>query len=173
VAVGNGRCIKDGPFRQSQRLYFDNSVLPHCISRAFRHFQTGKNGTLFGGWFHPAHVRHVRNSSDLETFGGLVERSFHNVLHDGVRGDFESYSAANGMLVSLFPTPATNMRARTASGTTVASLLSATIAKPAPACVAEPSESQIQLLRSFSTPESPVKVRVSSTHASRQASWWE
>lgn len=93
---GYGRCVIDGPFKNTQCLYFGGEIAPHCLGRGFLHFKTQQQGTLFGGGFSPREIGLLKRADDYEKFRKLIEGSVHNVLHWGVQGDFSSTTAANG-----------------------------------------------------------------------------
>jgi tyrosinase len=99
--VGKGRCVVDGPFANTTRLYWEGHERPHCLGRAFKNFDTKESGKLSGAWFSPETMGEVKRSNTFAEFEEKLEGTVHNALHWGIRGDFSSMSAANEPLFWL------------------------------------------------------------------------
>ncbi|KAH8705451.1 tyrosinase [Talaromyces proteolyticus] len=95
LSPGDGHCLIDGPFKGAQRLYFNGEVNPHCLGRAFIHFETQQKGALSGFHFRPENMGMLKTASDFNKFREILEDAAHNALHWGIRGDFSSISAGN------------------------------------------------------------------------------
>lgn len=99
--VGSGRCVIDGPFANTTLLYWEGKELPHCLSRAFHHFETGESGSLSGTWFSPENLGELKRAKSYADFEEKIEGMVHNALHWGIRGDFSTMTAANEPLFWL------------------------------------------------------------------------
>lgn len=98
---GMGRCVVDGPFANTTRLWWDGRESPHCLGRGFLSFETNETGKISGEWFSPERIADVTRSKTYLEFEKRLEYTAHNALHWGVRGDFSSMTSANEPLFWL------------------------------------------------------------------------
>lgn len=101
--VGFGRCVETGPFAGLQALYYDvdqkTSYRPHCLSRGFGNGTDSEAG--FDGYgVRPEAIEQVLSISEYEDFFLAVENGPHNVIPNGIRGDFYEFTAPYGKIVS-------------------------------------------------------------------------
>ena len=93
----NGSCIKDGPFADYEVRYTGWATRPHCLSRGFGQFPDSHN--FSGDAISPAVLQDVLNQDDFDEFVMALERGPHDVIPNGVGGDFFMLTAPNGTLI--------------------------------------------------------------------------
>lgn len=98
---GKGRCVVDGPFANTTRLWWDGQENSHCLGRGFVHADTSEMGKLSGTWFSPESIAEMTRSDGYFEFEKRLENTAHNALHWGIRGDFSSMTSANEPLFWL------------------------------------------------------------------------
>lgn len=94
IQVGMGRCVVDGPFKDLRPIFYNGTYHPHCISRGFH--DGGKQGVLRGFPCRPEAMGFVMRQDTFKTFVMTLEASVHNIIHDGISGDFTAFTASNG-----------------------------------------------------------------------------
>lgn len=93
--VGEGRCVTDGPFAGHTNLFYGAKNRPHCLSRGFTDGH-GHNGSISGDGVHPEQLEDILSQKDFESFFWSLEKGPHDLIPNGVRGDFFSLTAPNG-----------------------------------------------------------------------------
>ncbi|KAH8809364.1 putative tyrosinase [Xylogone sp. PMI_703] len=99
TTVGWGRCVVDGPFKDLRPIYFNGSYHPHCISRGFHHKE--RKGYLFGEQCRPEAMGFIMRQEGFVNFVFALESTVHNMIHDGIAGDFTAFTASNDPLFFL------------------------------------------------------------------------
>ncbi|KAL3962926.1 hypothetical protein ACCO45_004449 [Purpureocillium lilacinum] len=74
-------------------IWYNQSYVPHCISRGFRNNQTV--GHLRSADFSPEWMGRVKRSPTYVKFIRHVELHLHNTIHKSISGDFEVLTAPN------------------------------------------------------------------------------
>lgn len=102
TTVGDGRCVRDGPFANLEARYFGDQAQPHCLSRGF----ASRDELLrIGAPISPDSLETLsRSSPSFEDFALELEHRAHTFMRDGVRGDFRAYTGPYGKFPILaFP----------------------------------------------------------------------
>jgi len=91
IAVGDGRCLTDGPFANFQALYFGAKNQTHCLSRGFR---SGADLDVeCGQKIRPDALEKVLRLPDYDALNIGIEHGPHDAIPHGVRGDFIKVTA--------------------------------------------------------------------------------
>lgn len=97
-AVGSGHCVTEGPFSDLRPKYYDNifenpndELLPRCLSRGF-----ADGDTFSGDLFSPEVMKELFSKTTFDDFLFYLERTPHNGIPLGIRGDFLTYTAPYG-----------------------------------------------------------------------------
>ena len=100
ITIGKtGRCVIDGPFRDIKAKYYDVKYHPHCLSRGFRD-DYGNLGVIGNGeTINPQAIEDVLRLETYEQFVVALENKVHDTIPFGVGGDFETFTAPNGILL--------------------------------------------------------------------------
>ncbi|OAQ96557.1 hypothetical protein LLEC1_06351 [Akanthomyces lecanii] len=101
-AVGNGRCVIDGPFANSTRYWqatlhggsVDISRNPHCLSRGF---ETRPKKEELQERVSPAAVESILGQQAYADFFEELENHVHNAIPQFIKGDFLLQTAPNGI----------------------------------------------------------------------------
>ena len=98
ITIGKtGRCVIDGPFNDIKAKYYDVKYLPHWLSRGFRDY--GNIGVIGNGeTISTEAIDEVLNLENYEQFVEVLENKVHDTIPFGVGGDFETFTASNGIL---------------------------------------------------------------------------
>jgi tyrosinase len=101
TTVGDGRCVRDGPFSHFEAPYYGDQAHPHCLSRGF----ASRDELLrIGEPISPDALEALsRSSASFEDFAADLEHRAHTFMRDGVRGDFRAYTGPYGMVSSPVP----------------------------------------------------------------------
>lgn len=95
ITVGNGRCVRNGPFANLEARYFGDQAHSHCLSRGFA---TRDELRRVGAPISPEALEDLsRSSSSFEDFAQEIEHRAHAFMRDGIRGDFSAYTGPYGM----------------------------------------------------------------------------
>jgi hypothetical protein len=96
--VGSGHCVTEGPFSDLRAKYYDNifenpndELLPRCLSRGF-----ADGATFSGDLFSPEVMKELFSKTTFDDFLFYLERTPHNGIPLGIRGDFLTYTAPYG-----------------------------------------------------------------------------
>lgn len=96
TTVGEGRCVRDGPFADLEPQYFGEMAHPHCLSRGFA---PAHELNAIGAPISPNALEDLRNSANsFEEYAMEIEHRAHTFMRDGVRGDFRAYTGPYGNL---------------------------------------------------------------------------
>jgi hypothetical protein len=88
------KCVS-GPFKDVTLLHFNLTVRPHCLSRKFELTKSEDHGTFSGERMSPDMVGQLIQTYDYGTLRFAME-GIHDVIHNGVIGDLNTWSSANG-----------------------------------------------------------------------------
>ena len=103
-SVGDGHCVRDGPFANLSLPFFNSDDHNHCLSRGFRNLYNGTLGQLSGWDMRPASMEKILNLPDFDAFYLALERGPHNAIPNGIGGDFVKFTAPNDPLFFLHHT---------------------------------------------------------------------
>ena len=92
----DGSCIENGPFAGYEVRYTGWATRPHCLSRGFGRLPASHN--FSGDAISPTALRDVLNHDDFHEFVMALELGPHDVIPNGVGGDFLMFTAPNGTL---------------------------------------------------------------------------
>ncbi|KAK0101316.1 hypothetical protein ONS95_006493 [Cadophora gregata] len=99
---GDGsHCVTTGPFGGLKLLYANGTVSPHCLSRGFTYYETGKKGAISGEHLRPEDIEGLMQERHYNGFRNMTEYLLHNALHWGLHGDFSQWSSANDPIFYL------------------------------------------------------------------------
>jgi len=99
TTVGEGRCVRNGPFANFEAHYYGDEAVPHCLSRGFASDETLSR---IGEPISPDALEQLRNSSvSYEEFAPELEHRAHTFMREGVRGDFRAYTGPYGLLICI------------------------------------------------------------------------
>ena len=90
------KCVS-GPFKDVSLFHFNLTVRPHCLARQFQLSRSEDYGTFSGELMSPEAMGQLGRSPDYGTFRYGME-GIHDVIHNGVIGDLNTWSSANGEL---------------------------------------------------------------------------
>jgi tyrosinase len=88
------KCVS-GPFKDVRLLHFNLTVRPHCLSRQFQLSKSEEHGTFSGELMSPEGMAQLAQCREYGTLRYGME-VIHNVIHNGVIGDLNTWSSANG-----------------------------------------------------------------------------
>jgi hypothetical protein len=96
VTVGEGRCVRDGPFANLEAQYFGDQPMSHCLSRGFA---SGDHLSRIAEPISPDALEELRETSTrFAEYAPELERRAHTFMRDGVRGDFRAYTGPYGRM---------------------------------------------------------------------------
>ena len=99
TTVGEGRCVKDGPFANLNLLYYDTAFKRHCLSRGFpNETMVSRN---ISRRVKPSAISEVLDETDYFLFLLRLENGPHAAIPTTIRGDFSTFTAPNGELPFL------------------------------------------------------------------------
>ena len=94
----HGHCLTEGPFKGLGVSYLGDKYKPHCLSRDFpRTEKVARRGQALG----PEAVGKVMSLRDYESFNLGLEKGPHLAMPKIIRGDFQYFTAPNGLCPSL------------------------------------------------------------------------
>jgi tyrosinase len=88
------KCVS-GPFKDVRLFHFNLTVRPHCLTRHFLLSKSEDHGTFSGEFMSPAAMGQLARSQEYGTLRYGIE-GIHDVIHNGVIGDLNAWSSANG-----------------------------------------------------------------------------
>ncbi|KAF2869473.1 hypothetical protein BDV95DRAFT_547863 [Massariosphaeria phaeospora] len=90
ITVGEGRCVREGPFSNLEARYYGDQSHPHCLSRGFA---SRDELHRIGAPISPDSLEDLsRSSPSFEVYSSELEHRAHTFMRDGVRGDFSAYT---------------------------------------------------------------------------------
>ncbi|KAI0376099.1 putative tyrosinase [Hypomontagnella monticulosa] len=99
AAVGDGRCVQNGPFAGLQVQYYGEDWHPHCLSRGFL---VGELQDHFGAQrLNSSAMAAVLDEADYYSFLLKLEDGPHSAIPINVRGDFSTFTAPNDPIFFL------------------------------------------------------------------------
>lgn len=99
----DGECVS-GPFKDVQLLHWNLTVRPHCLSRRFILDKSEEHGTFSGELMSPESMGQLARCREYGTLRYGME-GIHDVIHNGVLGDLNTWSSANGQsILQDYPT---------------------------------------------------------------------
>jgi len=93
------KCVS-GPYKDVVLLHFNLTVRPHCLSRQFELSTSEDHGTFSGELMSPEAIGQLTRSREYGTLRYGME-GIHDVIHNGVLGDLNTWSSANGKVLYL------------------------------------------------------------------------
>ena len=94
----DGYCLTEGPFSMLEAAYIGPEYKPHCLSRGF---ESGENLAKLGESLKPEAVEQVLSLPDYDAFNIGLENGPHLAIPKIIAGDFQYFSAPNGMVFSF------------------------------------------------------------------------
>lgn len=94
----DGYCLTEGPFSRLQMPYLGADYKPLCLSRGFP--SPGKLARL-GQELGPEALEKVLSLPDYESFNLGLEKGPHLAMPKIIRGDFQYFTAPNGLCPSV------------------------------------------------------------------------
>jgi tyrosinase len=92
-------CVS-GPFKDITLFHYNLTVHPHCLTREFELTKSEDHGTFSGELMSPDSMGQLARCPDYGTFRYGIE-GIHDVIHNGVIGDMNTWSSANGMFLMI------------------------------------------------------------------------
>ena len=92
--AADGKCVS-GPFKDVRLLHWNLTVRPHCLSRQFLLDTSEEHGTFSGEHMSPDAMGSLTTALEYGSLRYGMER-IHDVIHNGVLGDLNTWSSANG-----------------------------------------------------------------------------
>ncbi|KAI8625267.1 hypothetical protein F5Y19DRAFT_467210 [Xylariaceae sp. FL1651] len=90
-----GSCVS-GPFSHVELRYGGHgTVSPHCLSRVFTNYESGKVGSMSGELIRPEIMGRLARSKNYARFRWMIESVIHNIIHTEVVGDLDTEVAPN------------------------------------------------------------------------------
>lgn len=89
-----GKCVS-GPFKDVKLFHYNLTVHPHCLTRQFELTKSEDHGTFSGELMSPDAMADLARAQEYGTFRFGME-GIHDVIHNGVIGDLNTWSSANG-----------------------------------------------------------------------------
>ena len=99
-SVGDGKCVTSGPFSELEVMFYDNEVLPHCLSRSFPEKEELKG---LGELIRPEAINDLMKENVYEGFASELEKRAHKFLSHSVRGDLSRFTGPNGNSPLVMP----------------------------------------------------------------------
>lgn len=94
ITVGEGHCVRDGPFANFEAKYFGEEQISHCLSRGFA---PDSHLARIGEPVSPDALEELRRTAvKFSEYAPELERRAHTFMRDGVRGDFRAYTGPYG-----------------------------------------------------------------------------
>ena len=90
----SGKCV-EGPFKDVKLLHWNLTVHPHCLSRQFILDKSEDHGTFSGELMSPDSMGSLSRAREYGSLRYGME-GIHDVIHNGVLGDLNTWSSANG-----------------------------------------------------------------------------
>ena len=90
----DGSCIEHGPFADYEVHFTGWATRPHCLSRGFGRLAASHN--FSGSAISPEALQDVLKHDDFYEFFRALEMGPHDVIPNGVGGDFQMLTAPNG-----------------------------------------------------------------------------
>jgi len=92
--TAHGKCVS-GPFKDVILLHYNLTVRSHCLSRQFELSKSEDHGTFSGELMSPDAMGQLARSREYGSLRFGME-GIHDVIHNGVIGDLNTWSSANG-----------------------------------------------------------------------------